>query len=612
MLGEDERPPAIRAALGTVLWFMCIGKNSESDLDHNPQIERFRETVRDRNASVVAGLFSEGSAERLIADSRLVLSAVALLAIWRDSTEPARFAQATYILMSLYVAFAGVITVVLREWPDSAAHLAGATHVVDLAVSACLVYLVEGANSPFFAFFTFALIAATVRWRVAGTLATAAVALAAFIGIGMYAVHVLHDPDFELNRFVIRAVYLAVVAVLLGSLGAHEERVHRRVAALADWPSEPSSEPERTVGRILANSATVLGGMRAAAFWQELGTAGRQSAAWSAGEAVEGGGAPLREPAVVQELPDRDFLLAGDAILESEDDGRIRRLPARAAQTELAAALSAERLVALRLRGEHVDGWLLVLDASHPEPDDLVAGRAVARHAATQMDWLAAQAELARTAAAAERLRLAREIHDGLLQSLAGASLQIEGVRSVVRRDPAAADEALARIQSILFEEQKDLRFFLRELQPAPEDPPAAGPGLGSRLEAFCGRLEGFWGIGVVAQIHPSVDTLSPALARESYRLVQEALVNAARHSRARHIEVSVAADGPFRMVVQDDGRGFSFAGRYDLAELDRRRLGPVSLKARVRSLHGELWIDSSDRGARVEVRIPSAVEIPA
>jgi signal transduction histidine kinase len=593
------------------LIFSGIGEDSKSDLYHNSRIERFRETVRDRNASVIAGLFSGGGAERLIADSRLVLSAVALLAIWLDSTEPARFAHATYVLMSLYVVFAGTIALVLREWPDSSARLAGATHAVDLAVSAALVYLAEGANSPFFAFFTFALIAATVRWRVAGALATAAVALAAFIGIGVYAVHVLHDPDFELNRFVIRAVYLAVVAVLLGSLGAHEERVHRRVAALADWPSEASPDSERAIERILGNSALVLGGGRAAAFWEEPGTVGRRFAAWSEQEAGGGGDPPLREPAALRELADRDFLLAGDTVLESDDSGRMHRLRPRPEQSELAAALSADRLVGLRLRGEHAVGWLFVLDVPRPEPDDLVAGRAVARHAATRMDWLSAQTELARAAALAERLRLAREIHDGVLQSLAGASLQIEGVRSAVPRDPAAAEEGLARIQAILFEEQKDLRFFLRELQPGPEDPAASDPGLGPRLEAFCRRLEAFWGVEVVARVEPSVDALSPALAREAYRLVQEALVNSARHARARRIEVSVAADGPLRMVVADDGRGFSFAGRYDLAELDRRRLGPVSLKARVRSLNGELWIDSSDRGARVEVRIPAA-EAPA
>ena len=82
--------------------------------------------------------------------------------------------------------------------------------------------------------------------------------------------------------------------------------------------------------------------------------------------------------------------------------------------------------------------------------------------------------------------------------------------------------------------------------------------------------------------------------------------MNVRKHSGARNVIVRVSAtDGEWKFEVDDDGRGFEFAGRRSQAELDLERKGPVVIKERVRSIGGRLAVESDPgQGARVEVRL--------
>ena len=88
--------------------------------------------------------------------------------------------------------------------------------------------------------------------------------------------------------------------------------------------------------------------------------------------------------------------------------------------------------------------------------------------------------------------------------------------------------------------------------------------------------------------------------------MVNEALVNAARHGGATLAEVSIAdGSGCLTVTVADNGRGFPFQGRRNAAQLAREQCGPVSLRQRVASLDGGLVVESGPAGARVEMTIP-------
>ena len=192
----------------------------------------------------------ESRAERVIAAGRVVLAASSLFAVWFDPTEPAKFAAVAYSLLVAYLAYALAIAL----WVTQSPFLPGAqrwlSHGFDLAFFSLFTYFTSGPASPFIAYFVFSLFCATLRWHWRGTFWTALVALAAFLGLTIYFAEVLEDPSFELTPFIIRAVYLVVFAVLLGYLGAHEERTRREMAMLAAWPTTEARTAASTVGAL--------------------------------------------------------------------------------------------------------------------------------------------------------------------------------------------------------------------------------------------------------------------------------------------------------------------------------------------------------------------------
>jgi signal transduction histidine kinase len=91
------------------------------------------------------------------------------------------------------------------------------------------------------------------------------------------------------------------------------------------------------------------------------------------------------------------------------------------------------------------------------------------------------------------------------------------------------------------------------------------------------------------------------------YRLVQEAVLNAARHADASIITVSVTSAGGPCVEVVDDGCGFPFRGTFDLRTLNEMNAGPLTLRERVAGLNGDLHLRTSDSGTGLLIRIPVA-----
>src|SRR5512140_921266 len=221
-------------------------------------------------ASPAVAYTSRDRAERVVATSRLVLAAFTVFAIWLDPLQPAKYADVTHGLMLLYVAYAAALAVVVWRWGKPLARLGAVTHVVDLVLFSLFMYLTEGpGSSPFFSYFTFALVAGAVRWGWRGALWTAVAALAAFNVMGLYAAVVLADPAFELNRFIIRSVYVGVLAVLVGYLGAHEARLRGELANLASWPRAVPSELEALLRMDLEVAARLLRVPRVLLIWED-------------------------------------------------------------------------------------------------------------------------------------------------------------------------------------------------------------------------------------------------------------------------------------------------------------------------------------------------------
>jgi len=457
----------------------------------------------------------------------------------------------------------------------------------------------------------FSIVGATLRWHLRGALWTAAVALVAFNGIGVYGSEVMNDPAFEENRFIIRSVYLAVMAGLLGYLGAYEDRRRREMSALAGWPWTTAREQMVPHPEILQSAARILAAPRVLLAWEEPDEPWLHLATWNSGEYRTWREAPETfQPVVAEPLAGLTFLskdVRGQAPVILRQAPHERRgwrgapiHPALQERFGIAAVLC------LPLHGECLDGHLFALDKRRMTGDDLLLGDVVAHQVVSSMDQSLLSRRLRQAAAAEERIRLSRDLHDGVLQSLTGAALQLQTVQRLWEAEPDGARERVGAIQRLIAEEQRNLRGFIRDSQLAPAGLTTGTEGLHAGLRELVHRLEGLWGLRVMLQLDHLEEQASDALTYDLCLIVQEALVNAARHAAASDVRVDVAsADGQVHVVVTDNGRGFPFLGDYDHAALMSLGIGPVMLKQRIKSLGGTLAIRSTPAGARLDIRVP-------
>jgi signal transduction histidine kinase len=218
----------------------------------------------------------------------------------------------------------------------------------------------------------------------------------------------------------------------------------------------------------------------------------------------------------------------------------------------------------------------------------------------------------AEAVATEERIRLARDLHDGVLQSLTGIGLRLAAVRSLLDKDPRAAREALEPVQRLLTAEQRDLRFYIQELKPRPRRQGEVS--LAFQVTELVHRIELEWGLRAELRTGGLEEPMPESLAREVYNVIREALVNAARHGEASAVRLEIRKEGEDRLciTVADNGRGFPFQGRLSHAELAERSLGPRNLFERVSSLQGTLDLESGAGGARLEIALPCCAVLGA
>jgi signal transduction histidine kinase len=204
-----------------------------------------------------------------------------------------------------------------------------------------------------------------------------------------------------------------------------------------------------------------------------------------------------------------------------------------------------------------------------------------------------------------ERTRLARDLHDGVLQALTGAALQLEAASGLIATDPDVARARVQAVGDLIATEQRELRLLIQRLKPAAAPSLASVAELGAALEQLRDRIGQQWPLRIQLVISGR-GGIPRALGDNVYSIVQEGLANIARHAHAQVARVAVGIlFDKVCITVSDDGCGFPIHGRYDLAALIARELGPVSLRERVAALRGDLTLTSSAAGSSLEITLP-------
>jgi signal transduction histidine kinase len=317
-------------------------------------------------------------------------------------------------------------------------------------------------------------------------------------------------------------------------------------------------------------------------------------------------------PLVIEALEGTSFLCpdvrASRPIVYYTSHSGIRRRDGMPLHPQLLVRFDAVAVLALSLRGESLKGYLFALEKSPVTIDDLQLGEVVARHVAAHMDQFYLSQQRHRAAVAQEGLRLARDLHDGLLQSLSCANFRLESLHHLPRGESRKIYEYVREVQHLLTAVQGDLRRFIEDLRPGSPRRPEQACDLADRVDELCARVEQHWGLRVELRRDQRLDALPEDLEHEIYCVIHEALINAARHAQASTVQLELSKQqNQLRIVVADNGHGFPFRGHYDLAALIVAQQGPRTLKERIASLGGGLVVDSTASGARLEIALPLA-----
>jgi PAS domain S-box-containing protein len=197
-----------------------------------------------------------------------------------------------------------------------------------------------------------------------------------------------------------------------------------------------------------------------------------------------------------------------------------------------------------------------------------------------------------------ERRRLARELHDDICQRLAMLSLKIEKATKATSKGDVSATTQLEQIWQQCSSLTGDVQALSHELHPSILD----NLGLVTAVGSFCREVSEHNDVVVEFESNNVPGFLPSELSLSLFRMVQEALRNAVKHSGQKHFEVRLReVSGELEIEVRDEGVGFDVTNTNS-----GKGLGLVSMAERIHQVHGTFTIDSHpNAGTRIRARVP-------
>ncbi|HEY4951051.1 MAG TPA: sensor histidine kinase [Candidatus Acidoferrales bacterium] len=227
----------------------------------------------------------------------------------------------------------------------------------------------------------------------------------------------------------------------------------------------------------------------------------------------------------------------------------------------------------------------------------------IVRHVGPPLENVFLMRHLRARAVESERSRISRDLHDGILQTLLSLNIQLDVLRHKFPWTPEQAGKELETLQKTVQQESEELRRMVTDLRPLRVE----SADMRELMLGFAERFRNEAAMAVDLFIEDRNLRLPDRICRELFQIYRESLNNIKKHAKASHVVVKLGQDeAKVSLVVDDNGRGFSFSGRYSSEELDRLRLGPISIKERTRGVGGTLTVESNPgHGARLTVEIP-------
>jgi signal transduction histidine kinase len=544
---------------------------------------------------------------RMLVLVRCVLAYSALAIIYIDPSEPTRLVEVTYASLAAYCVYSTLIAYASwrEEWPPPDRIF----HWADIFFYAYLVALTEGTSSIFFYFFFFAILVASFAWGFREGLAVTLVSFVLFTAVGLF--FAPQGREFELNRTLIRAVYLFVFGYLFAYWGGYERLLKRRLRLLQDinnlW--NPRFGVDHAIGsnldRLLAfynGSACVLVLRRPttpASFFMYTVARDKPGESTNPREITEIAASALMT------LPDNIGAYYHDphhswrhryrGAYAHEIDTRTR---SREQHVEACAALAnlldahTYITVPYAQRDGTAGRLFLVADEGGFSPSDIDFIAQLSSAVATVTENMFLVEELISRAAEHERRAVSRDLHDTTIQPYIGLKLALDALqREAGAQSPIAKRIAeLVDMTGMTIRELRDYAEALKEKTAMP------GEFLVAAVRRQTERMGRFYGVNVEVKSDIS-SQLKGRIAAEAFQIISEGLSNVLRHSAAKSAFVSILCENSNLLLKIGNEAPASAAGE---------EFTPRSIEERTKVLGGSTYVERAAEGYTVvHVSIP-------
>ncbi|MDQ3077286.1 MAG: histidine kinase [Pseudomonadota bacterium] len=527
---------------------------------------------------------------RVIALGRLMLATLFLIAIRVDASQPALAPAATYALLLGYIALAAaIVAATWRNWWLDA-RLAGPAHAADIILFVLLVLLTEGYTSPFFTFFMFVLLSAAIRW---GWRATALTALLLTLLYSLAGLLVLaSDEGFDLRSYIVRTGHLVSLSLILMWFGVNQWRTR-----LYARDEQVFANPSLDELPLETGLRAAMRGVRASAgafVWREQLGDDVAGVVLRAGELapVSFAGSPFAEAFAT--TPFLYDIARNRSLRRDAERNLIAFAASDAVGADAAVSLALSEGIAIPVRSDGGEGVLFLEQVRNLSTDHIDLGEQIAADVAAHFQRRTLLTAVEESAEARSRVTLARDLHDSVVQFLAGAAFRLEAIKRSAGAGRPVEPE-LNELKQLMLQEQGELRAFITALRSGSQ---VAFSDLARDMAALGERLSRQWDVACQFSARPARLMIPTRIHLDALQLMREAVANAVRHADAKTVKIKLAAAGGALLLefVNDDA---------DLPPRGERLDTPVSLKERVEQAGGTLDMARGMGVTKVSISLP-------
>lgn len=530
---------------------------------------------------------------RFVALFRAAIVLIFMVAVWADRAQPARHAELGYALVAAYLLWAIVLVwAAFRDWWIEYC-LARPALLIDVAAGVVSLFFTEGApqdfSMPLAAFLLFTLVEAIFvgGWRLAlsvGILFTGGTVL---MGVAL----ANYGADVDPMRIARRVGFFLVITALAVWFGGR-----RTTVVVPGFSVVSEKEPEPPIAAALAYACNLMAAGSGIAIWRQMeetksrlemiGTTSELS--WRVAPCSVDLLGPLgASPMLFRVGRDRALRLASDNHAVLDRAGHILDLEL------LPEGIDA---ISIPINSSGIHAVIILSRLAVASRDLLPLAQAAAREMESTLDRYELSVLAVEDRMGEVRQSVARDLHDSVAQSLAGASFRVEAARKALFDGIDPADE-LEAVHEALNSEQRHVRKIIERLRGGSDI--RLQHDLVGDLSKLLTALGEQWRIDVVLDSPGQYVTVGASQLHEIRQIAREAVANAARHGDATQVRLSISTGtDAFHLDIVDDGHGGNAAG-------SAQPFQPRSIAERVTALGGKLDARRGPAGTRLYITVP-------